>query len=72
MRFSTVLPVLFAVGVVNAQQGKGKQNANNNNNNGGGGGGNAAALTLLAANVQSNSNTDGLADAEAGQAGSKT
>ena len=84
MRFSTVLPVLFAVGIANAQQGNGNQNnnqnnnqngnqnGNNNNNNNNNNGGNAAALTLLAANVQSNSNSDGLADAEAGQAGSKT
>jgi transcription initiation factor TFIID subunit 15 len=83
MRFTTILPMLLAAGVALGQNGKGGQNngqnngqngQNNgqngqNNNNGGGGGGN---LALNAANVQKNSNVDGLAQAEAGQAASKT
>jgi transcription initiation factor TFIID subunit 15 len=79
MRFTTILPMLLAAGVVqaqaggqnkngqnNAQQNKGQNNNNNNQNNGG----NANVLALNPANVQKNSNSDGLANAEAGQAAS--
>jgi transcription initiation factor TFIID subunit 15 len=80
MRFTTILPMLLAAGVVqaqaggqnkngqnNAQQNKGQNNNNNNNQNNGG---NANVLALNPANVQKNSNSDGLANAEAGQAAS--
>ncbi|KAF1963342.1 hypothetical protein CC80DRAFT_511707 [Byssothecium circinans] len=98
MRFSTVLSLLLAAGVVQAQFGKGKgqgkgqqgqqdqqqdaaqqaqgkgkgngkgngKNNNNDQNN------NNNALALNPDNVQANSNNDGLADAEPGQAASET
>jgi transcription initiation factor TFIID subunit 15 len=81
MRFTTVLPMLLAAGVVNAQFGQGGKGGNNGGNNGqnngqnnggnnGGGGGN---LALNPANVQKASAVDGLGGgAEAGQAASKT
>jgi transcription initiation factor TFIID subunit 15 len=79
MRFTTLLPMLLAAGVAQAQfgqnkggnngQNNGQNNGGNNGQNNNGGGGN---LALNPANVQKNSNSDGLAQAEAGQAASKT
>jgi hypothetical protein len=74
MRFTSILPVLLAAGVAQAQFGgnKGGNNGQNNGqNNGGNNGGNALALNPQV--VQKASNADGLGGgAEAGQAASKT
>lgn len=82
MRYSTVISVLLAAGVANAQQGGGRggnngqnaQNAQNGqNNNAGGGGGGANALALNPSNVQKASASDGFdGNQEAGQAKSVT
>jgi hypothetical protein len=84
MRYSTMITMLFAAGLANAQaQGnqfkKGGQNAgqnagaNNGQNNGQNAGGNNGGLTLLANNVQKGSQSDGgAAAAEKGQAASAT
>jgi transcription initiation factor TFIID subunit 15 len=71
MRFTTILPVLLAAGVAQAQFGQGgNNNGQNNGQNNNGGGGN---LALSANLVQKASNADGLGGgAEAGQAASQT
>lgn len=56
----------------NNNNNNGNNNNGNNGNNGNGGGGGAAGLTLLQANVQAGSNSQGTPDIAAGQSNSKT